>query len=604
MKKIKAEVLLPYAILFFHSFLLILLLIIGNHDPLMGYTNFILFLPVAALLVLLPISWYAVYIIDAIVLFLVYYLNAFLTAVRERPLNYIDLFCIKEGLRVSSGYKPIFNMKIGIDLALTVLLTFLACFVYYKTKKEKLNRKRKSLSGVICVVLSGLLLFYYSVFYFSTKSERVVWDEELFVKQNGVFSSLVFEYMSSKTVCPEGYSPQTAQTILDRYEADDSGNTDNAPDKIYVIMNESLADYSLLGETNISSDPLKNIHALNDNCFKGKCAVNIFGGNTCNTEFEFLTGNSLMFLPNSVPYIQFSVLKGNTIVKDMNALDYASTAVHPYLGQEWRRTAVYEQLGFADFISGETFSDNNEDGQHDIIENNNPCVNMNGFISFGNDLEYVRIFVSDNDCYNKMLEKASNNKDFVFAVTIQNHGGYRMRFEDDNMVDYLNKDDVETENYLNLTRISDDAFDKFLDKLRNSDERSVVLMFGDHQPAVNFDAYTEKYSENGNEYQKIADEYTVPYILWANYDMEWDAPEFTSINYLSAVLKKNCGLPLTQFDRFRLDAMQEYPVITSYFAVDKNGEYCSPEEAKQAKIIQDYSVLQYNSLFDSYEENN
>lgn len=601
MKKIKAEALLPYAILFFQSFLLILLLIIGNHDPLMGYTNFILFLPVVALLILLPISWYAVYIIDAVVLFLVYYLNSFLTAVRGRPLNYMDIFCIKEGLRVSSGYKPVFNAKIGIALAITVLLTFLVCFVYHKTKKEKLNRKRKSLSGIICVVLSGLLLFYYNTFYFSTKSERVVWDEELFVKQNGVFSSLVFEYVSSKTVCPEGYSPQMAQNILDRYEADGSENMDNAPDKIYVVMNESLADYSLLGETNISADPLKKIHALNDNCFKGKCAVNVFGGNTCNTEFEFLTGNSLMFMPNSVPYIQFSVLKGNAIVKDMNTLDYVSTAVHPYLGQEWRRTAVYEQLGFSDFISGETFSDNNEERQHGVIEDNNPCVDMNGFISFGNDLEYVRIFVSDNDCYNKMLEKASNEKDFVFAVTIQNHGGYHIDFEDDNMVKYINKGEAETENYLNLTRISDDAFDKFLDKLRNSDERSVVLMFGDHQPAVNFDYYSEKYSENGNEYQKIADEYIVPYILWANYDMDWEAPDFVSVNYLSAVLKKNCDLPLTQFDQFRLDAMQEYPVITSHFAVDKNGEYCSPEAAEQAKIIQDYSVLQYNSLFDSAE---
>ena len=67
------------------------------------------------------------------------------------------------------------------------------------------------------------------------------------------------------------------------------------------------------------------------------------------------------------------------------------------------------------------------------------------------------------------------------------------------------------------------------------------------------------------------------------------------------MLKKNCNLPLTQFDQFRLDAMQEYPVITSHFAVDKNGEYRSPEDVEQSQIIQDYSMLQYNLLFDSDE---
>ena len=603
MKKIKAESLLPYAILFFHSFLLILVLIIGSHNILMAYTNLILFLPFIALLVIIPMSWYAVYIIDAIVLFLIYYISEFLMAVRGRPLNYLDFFCIKEGMRVSSGYSIVFNAKIGINLAITVIVTFLACFILHKTTKEKLNRKKKTLSGIVCLLASVGFVLYYNVSYFKPKANKLIWNEELYVEQHGIFETVFSEYVGSKVIGPEGYTPQKVKSILERYDTSEIQSNDNAPDKIYVIMNESLADYSLIGKPILNADPLKNIHAMNDNCFKGKCAVNVFGGNTCNTEFEFLTGCSLMFVPNSTPYIQYSFKNQKSIVADMKNLNYNCTAVHPYLGQEWKRNKVYEQLGFSEFISGENFLSQFDQERYDNsnIDNNNPCVNMNSFISFGDALEYIRIFVSDNECYNKLIEKASNRKDFIFSVTIQNHGGYKLDFEDENMVQYTNNGNGQLEQYLNLIRISDEAIDTFLDKLRNSEEKSVVLIFGDHQPALNMDDFSEKYSDNGNEYQKIADEYIVPYLLWANYDIDWDAPEFTSVNYLSAVLKKNCNLPLTQFDQFRLDAMQEYPVITSHFAVDKNGEYCSPEDAEQANIIQDYSMVQYKLLFDSDE---
>ena len=598
MKKIKAESLLPYAILFFHSFLLILVLIIGSHNILMAYTNLILFLPFIALLVIIPMSWYAVYIIDAIVLFLIYYISEFLMAVRGRPLNYLDFFCIKEGMRVSSGYSIVFNAKIGINLAITVIATFLACFILHKTIKEKLNRKKKALSGIICFVVSiGLFSFYYMT-YFVPNRGKLGWNERQFVKARGIFCSLFSEYLNGSTKKPEDYSSQKVKSILNGYQVTETKTNNNTPDTIYVIMNESLADYSLIGEPLLNSDPLKNIHALNDNCFKGKCAVNVFGGNTCNTEFEFLTGYSLMFNPNSIPYVQYSFKNCHSVVEDMNNSDYNCTAIHPFFGQEWKRQTVYSQLGFSKFISGELFSGKyTQEKTYDLFNDM-----MNGkFDSFGDDLEYVRNYISDNECYNKMFEKAENKKDFIFSVTIQNHGGYGMEFRDEAMVQYINNGASEMEQYLNLTRISDEAFEKFLDKLRNDDKKAVVLMFGDHQPALFFDDYSEMNSDNGNDYQITADYFIVPYILWANYDIDWDAPEFTSVNYLSAVLKKNCNLPLTQFDQFRLDAMQEYPVITSNFAVDKNGEYCSPEEAEQAQIIQDYSILQYNLLFDSDE---
>ena len=589
----KAERLLPYAILLIHSFLLVFFLIINRNGVLITYSNLIIFSPFIFFMVMLPISWYSVYIINAIVLFVIYYINEFLNTVRGRPLNFLDLFCIKDGLRVASGYDLVFNLEIGINLVITILLTFAACFLLYRTQKEKYNRKKKTIVGIISLLISVLLVLYYDTAYFSKKVDKLVWDENEFVEFNGLFTSLYVEYLNSKPQKIEGYSKQRVQEILERYQNTESFQYENTPDAIYVIMNESLADYSLIGDVNLNSDPLKKIHTLNDNCFKGMCAVDVKGGSTCNTEFEFLTGCSLMYIPNTIPYVQFSLKNQPSIVNDLRASDYYCTAVHPFFGQEWKRQTVYNQLGFSEFISGELFS-----SQY------NPQNNINLFedtedISFGDDLEYVRCFISDNECYKKMLEKTSNKKDFVFSVTMQNHSGYNMDFYDENMVKYLDESDERKEQYLNLTRISDEAFDKLLETLKGSDKKTVVLMFGDHQPNLIFDCFSKKYSEGGNQYQKTADEYIVPYILWANYDIEWDAPDFLSINYLSAVLKKNCNLPLTSFDQFRLEAMQEYPVITSHFSVDKNGEFCSPEKAMQSQLNEEYAVLQYNMLFDS-----
>ena len=65
---------------------------------------------------------------------------------------------------------------------------------------------------------------------------------------------------------------------------------------VIAIMNESLADLNVDGPFETSEDYLPFIHSLTKNTIKGKLYVSIEGANTANSEFEFLTGNSLAFL--------------------------------------------------------------------------------------------------------------------------------------------------------------------------------------------------------------------------------------------------------------------------------------------------------------------
>ena len=73
---------------------------------------------------------------------------------------------------------------------------------------------------------------------------------------------------------------------------------------------------------------------------------------------------------------------------------------------------------------------------------------------------------------------------------------------------------------------------------------------------------------------------------------KYEVTDYTSPNYLSAILKKNAGLPLTAWDQFRLNAMQEYPVVTANFILDKDGKLVGKDSLK------DYELVQYMRMFD------
>lgn len=548
-----------------------------------------LYCPIIALLVILPLNWYIITAISSLFLYAVRYLNEFLLAVRGRPLHYIDFYSVKEAMRVSSGYDLIFNRKLLFLLIVTIITIVITWLAIYKLSPSKAVRKqkkyRKLFYGIALLAVS--LLFDFNL---QSRVTLMDWYENRFVDSNGVFFALYSEYINSKPTIPYGYKPGLSEQILSQYTEQTQTGT-SSPDEIYVIMNESLADYSLLGELNLEVDPLEKIHSLSGSSCYGKCAVNVFGGNTCNSEFEFLTGDSLMFMPaGTIPYLTYTLSNHPSIAQDLHQLGYEPTAIHPYFSQEWKRSTIYPQLGFSQFISGEVFSSKYEAASDvNIFED----LNNNRVLLFGDNLEYLRGFVTDAECYRK-IQSIHNNKNFIFTVTIQNHGGY-------NLMDSSDLESITSNHhlneYLNLVTASDKAFSDFLEQLKHSEKKTVVLMFGDHQPGITSKSiFQSMYSDNGNELQKRADQYTVPYIFWANYDVDWKVPDYISLNYLSAALKKNCDLPLSQFDQLRLDCMDHYPVITSNYCVNEKGEFCSVQDALDDKLIQDYAIVQYDRL--------
>lgn len=528
-------------------------------------------------------------IISSALLLLIFFADAFVYQVRFFHIRYSDIIAVDDALRVAKSY----SFSITSNQISKLIIVVATCVMICAIAKRHTNPKKSSvvLTGAICITLTAAFFCADTYFGFIPKAEEGL-NSSKYVPTYGLVYSWYNQYKNSRLQFPDEYSIDLAQSILKSNTSLDKFDHENTdyPD-IVVIMNESLADYNLCGQVTYKKDPLPNIHDIRNGISENRMLVSIFGGYTANTEFEFLTGSSLLFLPKgTIPYMRFMDHKMPSLVQEFNSIGYNSTAIHPYYSAEWNRTNAYKCLGFERFFSGD-----------EIVgagKKENKAIRKNLF-AFGDDVEYIRGFISDEQCYKYILssldEMKNKSPSFIFAVTIQNHGGYLYVGDDFSSEKYTGITDVDQ--YLTLSRESDEAFYRLIEQLKKRKRKTVVLMFGDHQPAINIDE-TIRWDNSLEEVNK----YVVPYVIWSNYNANYDLPDNVSSNYLSAVLKKEVGIPLTEWDNFRLNIMKDYPVITAN-VIKKDMKWLLPSKKVVDKsVLHNYEIVQDYLLFDAEVE--
>ena len=151
----------------------------------------------------------------------------------------------------------------------------------------------------------------------------------------------------AETLKDAGVAPDdhTVSTNLLTGQNDYTANTDGTMPNIICIMNESLSDPGALGNLETNEDYMPFIHSLTENTIKGSLSMPVFGAGTSNSEFEFLSGDSISFLPTGCNVYQ-SYVKDTvpSLVSTLGALGYSRTAFHPYYGEGWNRRNVYPLL--------------------------------------------------------------------------------------------------------------------------------------------------------------------------------------------------------------------------------------------------------------------
>ena len=461
-----------------------------------------------------------------------------------------DLTAWKTAAAVLSGYQITPSRSVALGAVMMVCVIFLVCHM----KVEKLRLKIRGIFAGVYVLFCG---FWMTAFYKYDIKEPLAdieddifwWSLEGSYQDFGYATSTAIQVSSMFFEKPEDYSAAEVEKIEETIDYIPQPVSDTVPENLIVIMNESLSDMRVIGDFQTNEEFFPFLTSLEENTVKGNLYVQVFGGGTSNTEYEVLTGNSMAFLPYVISAFQaYCEPEEYGLAATLKDQGYTAVAMHPNLSGNWNRKTVYQYMGFDEFISS------------------------GGFL----DAEHMRNYVTDMGDYQKLIEryeeKEEGEKLFIFNVTMQNHGGYEYA-ADDFQEEIWVTDDLagyeQADRYLSLMKKSDEAFEYLVSYFEAVEEPTMIVMFGDHQGAVETEFYEGLYGKPMNELSaEEADlQYVTPLVIWTNYEMESGRIEQISANYLGSLILEMANLELTPYNRLLLETRQEIP------AFGKNGYY-------------------------------
>ena len=535
--------------------------------------------------------------------------NLFIMNVRGTPFLPADILGVATATEVASTYT--FSLTPAQYIMIPAFVIW--CVLLFKTRTHRKRNWKRRLIHVAATAVPGIvvvLLLYNTNVLAACGIKDNVWNKVSSCKSNGFYMNYFINLHYLKVSAPSGYSQAKVEEILNEVKEDKAdaevpqasdtpdeqksnkvrGNSDFSSNtalegkkpNIILIMNESLADFSLVGNMDYNQDPLPFIHSMKENTIKGIDYVSVFGAGTSNSEFEAMTGNSMAFFPSgSNVYQQFMHDSTFSLPSYLKTLGYRCEAIHPSSGANWNRIATYKSMKFDSFITIDDFK--------------NP--------------EYIR-YISDKESYKKVIERYEAKGDeplFVFDMTIQNHGGYLTHTNWEDPVYVKNSYYSEAKEYLSAIHVSDQAFEYLVDYFSQQDEPTIICMFGDHFPSIETDFYEELLGKEQSEWEleDIQKRYAAPFVIWANYDIEEGENVVLGNNYLENLLLKQSGIELPLYNQYLEKMSQEIPAMNVNGYMDKEGNwhaYNENETDTVSLLLDNYEILQYGYYSDMDKE--
>lgn len=514
---------------------------------------------------------------------------------RSFEIQFSDFSALGTAARVAGGYS--FTLSTVTKLSVVLGIVFLAFVIRCRFPSHERSWKRTAfcLGSMAATYLCAVIIYtqfcasfigYQDKYWMYRGSER-----------NGFLVNIIYSASATRINKPDDYNADVLEEELADCldgEKDGKGSLVGSEKKpnVIVIMNETFSDVqniaAYMGKEMITDVPvtpfLDSLSNEAPNIIKGYALASVYGGNTANSELEFLTGQSIQFIPrNTVAYNLFMTEYNSfSVVNNFNNAGYRTVGMHPEQPVNWQRDKIYSYFDFDEVYFMDDFTDGlGEDG-------------------------WFRNHVSDAAIYDKIIDLYENKNEgdplFTFAVTMQNHGGFTTAGFDYTVNIYGYENYTGIREYLSCIKNSDEALKELIGYFEEADEETVIVFFGDHQPSLSNIASKFFGLDDASTVEDQQAKYTVPYFIWANYDIECErATSVTSINYLSSWLLEIVDADLTDFQRFIKKMNTEVPVLNSMGWYDKGGvfhesTYSAPELSDELKL---YSRLQYNAMYDS-----
>lgn len=371
---------------------------------------------------------------------------------------------------------------------------------------------------------------------------------------NGFVYSFSTSLVTGGVTEPEDYTPDEVEAIID--EQQELPETSNKTPNIIFVQLESFFDPRYMKDLVFAENPVPSFEYIKEHYPSGFLSVPAIGAGTANTEFEILTGMNLNhFGVGEYPYITIVDSRcTESIASVLGSIGYKTHAIHNNNATFYDRNIVYENLGF------ETFT---------------PIEYMNGI-----ELN-PRGWAKDNVLTHEILKtlKSTEEKDFVFTVSVQPHGKYPAEpLEGAPVIPVSGFENEARENgfayYLGQLRECDLFVGELISELSKYPEPTVVVFYGDHLPSFHIQ----------QEELQAGTTQTTEYVLWANFRVE-NIDRDLQTYQLGAYVMDFCGIH--EGSVFRLHQ-------TNHYGNDNDSEY---QDA--------LSVLEYDTFYgENYLEEN
>ena len=513
--------------------------------------------------------------------------NYFVLNFRSVPIQPWDLLSIGTAASVAGNYDYTLDRQALLVVLGFLFLLILEFFCRFTLKKGTW-KLRLPMAATLVVMLGAFGLMFHSD---EIVEQKLRLYNKLFTPttisyKNGTALAFVMELRYLSVDKPAGYNADTAAQELAALEEESmsepamagAGSDEGEFPNIIVIMDEAFSDPAILGDFTVNQDYMPFVHSLLDgaeNTVSGWLNVSVLGGNTANTEFEYLTGNTMAFLPQgSIPYQQY--IKGETpsLASHLAGLGYQTVAMHPYNASGWDRDTVYPAMGFSEMY----------------------------FLPDFDNAAKVRNYVSDQSDFEKIVEIYENKGDnplFLFNVTMQNHSSYTESFDNFDPQIEVEGGSQTLNNYLSLLSLSDAALGELISYFEEQEEDTIIVFFGDHQTTNSVIEPILK--QNGKSSSTLTEEeqvdrYKVPFFIWANFDIEEETGVETSVNYLGAKTLLAAGVPMDGYFTYLSVFSETVPVISANHVTLADGTFTNADD--QSELLSDYKGYQYYRLFD------
>ena len=504
-----------------------------------------------------------------------------------------DVKNIPTAARALGGYTIQITSETGaIFFSFSILLFVLAVF-YSKGVSFKSSRK----AGAFTLLL--LCFFTYCLVFSPFSPLRFLdgwsWEIRYYVDSVpvGVTENIRRALLGIEK--PEGYD------VTEITDITGLPGSDNRPDIIFVL-NETWYDMDHLIDFNTDVSYMENYDALDD--IKGYATVPMIGGGTNASEYELLTGNSMMLVNTTTPFNDLNLNDSKSIAEYLKKMGYATMAAHTEPAGNYHRGDAWKALGF----------------------------DVTYFQPDMRGLEYyeARYSASDSSLFRNFTRfyeaMPEDQPRFAYLLTIQNHGGWDRNSPDKDTVHIQDSQgfseyEQQINEYLTCIQQTDDFIGEMVEYFSNTGRDVIVCMVGDHGPS-----FLREW-DLGEEYNLSKRQ--VPYFIWSNKGTEEagsrdtdgaededadgtvdvdgnvatvaekDAHRNVDICALAPMALKAADMPLSAYYTQILRLSENVQVLTggSDEYIDKNGDgkdiYSGIEEAE---LVRKYYYMEYNSL--------